>query len=135
MFEDWKSRWEEGRIGWHEASGNDALHKHWPTPGNGERVLVPLCGKSPDLKWLALEGYEVTGVELSEIAVRAFFEEANLKFEVSVADGLSIFRCLDPTITLVCGDYFKFSSLLSKQSKQSMASCEGVELIDSDLFN
>lgn len=110
MTEDWKSRWKEGRIGWHEAGGNEALRKHWPAPGNGERVLVPLCGKSPDLLWLALEGYAVTGVELSEIAVRAFFEEANLGFELSQADGLMTFKCDEPAITLVCGDYFEFAS-------------------------
>ena len=110
MTEDWKSRWKEGRIGWHEAGGNKALRKYWPTLGNGERVLVPLCGKSPDLLWLALKGYAVTGVELSEIAVRAFFEEANLGYELSQVGELTTFKSLEPAITLVCGDYFEFSS-------------------------
>ena len=71
---------------------------------------MPLCGKSPDLLWLALEGYNVTGVELSEVAVRAFFDEANLEYELRQAEGLKIFECYDPAITLVCGDYFEFSS-------------------------
>jgi len=109
MTENWKARWEEGQIGWHEAGGNKALHKHWPTPGNGKRVLVPLCGKSADLKWLAKQGYDVTGVELSEIAVRAFFDEAGLDFDLSQSGELMIFECHEPAITLVCGDYFEFS--------------------------
>lgn len=109
MTENWKARWEQGRIGWHEASGNKALHQYWPKPGNGERVLVPLCGKSPDLLWLANQGYKVTGIELSEIAVRAFFKEANLKFDLNQSGELMIFECLKPAITLVCGDYFKYS--------------------------
>jgi thiopurine S-methyltransferase len=41
-------------------------------------VLVPLCGKAEDLAWLASRGYEVIGVELSEIAARAFFSEHDL---------------------------------------------------------
>jgi thiopurine S-methyltransferase len=109
VSEDWKSRWVEGRTGWHEADGNSALREYWPTPGNGERVLVPLCGKSPDLLWLAQQGHEVTGVELSEIAVRAFFEESRLDFEITEADGFLVLKCSGPRITLVCGDYFDFS--------------------------
>ena len=109
MSEDWKSRWVEGRTGWHEAGGNSALREYWPTPGNGERVLVPLCGKSPDLLWLAQQGHEVTGVELSEIAVRAFFEESSLDFETTEADGFLVLECSSPRITLVCGDYFDYS--------------------------
>ncbi len=40
-----------------------------PWRGTGRRVLVPLCGKTPDLLWLAEQGNEIVGVELSEIAV------------------------------------------------------------------
>jgi thiopurine S-methyltransferase len=109
MTEDWHSRWEEGRIGWHEAGGNAALREFWPEVAPGARVLVPLCGKTTDLLWLANQGLDVTGVELSEIAVRAFFEEAGLLFEVSEVEGLGWFRSLDPLITIVCGDYFQFS--------------------------
>jgi thiopurine S-methyltransferase len=109
MTEDWLSRWHEGRIGWHEAGGNAALRQYWPEVATGARVLVPLCGKTPDLLWLADQGLDVTGVELSEIAVRAFFDEAGLPFEVSDVDGLGWYRSAEPLITIVCGDYFKFS--------------------------
>lgn len=109
MSEDWKSRWVEGRTGWHEANGSSVLRKYWPTPGIGERVLVPLCGKSPDLLWLAQQGHDVTGVELSEIAVRAFFEESSLDFETTEADGFLILKCSSPRISLACGDYFDYS--------------------------
>jgi thiopurine S-methyltransferase len=110
MTENWISRWQDGRIGWHEADGNAALQKFWPTPGNGERVLVPLCGKSADLLWLAQQGYDVTGVELSDIALRAFFEESGIEFETRTIDGLLVLRSSSPRITLVCCDYFDFSS-------------------------
>ncbi len=68
-----------------------------------------MCGKSPDLLWLAKQGHEVTGVELSEIAVRAFFDEAGLEFEVTKAGELKWFRNLQQNITIACGDYFSFS--------------------------
>lgn len=110
MTEDWKSRWNEGRIGWHEVDGNRALHEYWPIPGNGERVLVPLCGKSPDLLWLARNGYDVTGVELSEIAIRAFIDESGLQFESGKSGELLSFNSMSPPITLICGDYFDFLS-------------------------
>ena len=106
---DWLSRWESGHIGWHQSGGSVALRKFWPGAGCGERVLVPMCGKSPDLLWLAKQGHDVTGVELSEIAVRAFFDEAGLEFEVTKAGELKWFRNLQQNITIACGDYFKFS--------------------------
>jgi thiopurine S-methyltransferase len=109
MAEDWLSRWEEGRIGWHEADGNASLKEHWPELPHGSRVLVPLCGKSPDVLWLGSKGHSVTGVELSEIAVRSFLDEASLEFTESENGGLKIFRCADPDVTMVCGDYFSFT--------------------------
>jgi thiopurine S-methyltransferase len=71
-------------------------------------VLVPLCGKSPDMLWLAGQGYAVTGVELSEIAVRAFFEEADIRYEISESGDLRWFRGAGHNLTVVCGDYFEF---------------------------
>ena len=44
MSEPWVERWQEGRIGWHEALGNKSLKKYWKA--RDKRVLVPLCGKS-----------------------------------------------------------------------------------------
>lgn len=109
MTIDWLSRWENGHIGWHQSGGSAALRKFWPGAGSGERVLVPLCGKSPDLLWLAAQGHEVTGIEVSEKAVRAFFDEAELEFEMAKAGELKWFRNLQRNITIACGDYFSFS--------------------------
>ena len=81
--EDWRSRWAEGRTGWHEPEGNAGLHAAWPALPEHSSVLVPLCGKSPDLLWLAKRGHEVTGIELSEIAVRDFFAENAIEYDTS----------------------------------------------------
>ena len=109
MNAGWLSRWESGKTGWHQTGGNKALRKFWPGLASGSRVLVPLCGKSPDLLWLAQQGCAVTGVELSEVAVRAFFSEAGIGFEIEESLGLKWFRGLEQDITIVCGDYFQFS--------------------------
>lgn len=108
MNDEWLARWQRGQTGWHEAGGSSALRKFWPQLAAGSRVLVPLCGKSADLLWLEQRGCHVTGVELSEIAVRAFFAEADMDFEIEESRGLSWFRALKHNLTIVCGDYFQY---------------------------
>lgn len=108
MTEDWLGRWREGRIGWHEPGGSAALCRHWPPQTAGGTVLVPLCGKSEDLKWLADRGHQVVGVELSELAVLAFFEEHGLAFERRSDGTFERFRATGAAITLYAGDYFEF---------------------------
>jgi thiopurine S-methyltransferase len=108
---NWLSQWENNNTGWHQESGSKALRKFWPRLRPGSRVLVPLCGKSNDLLWLAKQGCDVTGVEISEIAIRAFFEETDLQFKVTETNGFKWFRGQQQNITLVCGDYFQFRDM------------------------
>jgi len=71
----WQKRWERDQIGFHLAEVNPYLQQYWPALGLAAqtRVLVPLCGKSLDLIWLADQGFEVLGIELAEKAVEDFF--------------------------------------------------------------
>jgi thiopurine S-methyltransferase len=110
MNKHWLERWREGRIGWHEAEGNRSLRKYWTE--SGKRVLVPLCGKTRDLIWLEARGNEVVGVELSEIAIRAFFEENGIACS-KVEGELTAYVADDRPITIYCGDYFKFSPTMT----------------------
>lgn len=107
MHEDfWHQRWAEGRTGWHQAEVDRLLQKHWPVLGlaTGTRVLVPLCGKSLDLAWLAARGHAVAGIELSLSACAAFFAERGLAPAHGTRDG---FRVLTSAgIELWCGDAF-----------------------------
>ena len=105
MNEPWLDRWEEGRIGWHEPSGNRNLQAHWQW--SDRRVLVPMCGKTQDLLWLEAQGNEVVGVELSELAILAFFEESDLTFE-RIDGSVPGYRALERRVSLYCGDYFVF---------------------------
>lgn len=102
----WHQRWQQNQIGFHNTEINPHLQTHWPFLGMGrdKRVLVPLCGKSRDLLWLLAQGHSVVGVELSPLAVEAFFSENGLQpttrhqgaFTISEVDGLQI----------LCGDFF-----------------------------
>ena len=108
MAEPWIERWQEGRIGWHESGGNASLKKHWQA--TGRTVLVPLCGKSVDLRWIAEQGNRVVGVELSRIAVEAFFHEQQLEYSVAAGD-LRRYDAIGADITIYCGDFFELDGL------------------------
>jgi thiopurine S-methyltransferase len=98
----WHSRWKESRTGFHRETANPAL-EHWDAP-EGAHVLVPLCGKSVDLHWLAERGHRVTGVELSPLACEQFFAEAGLSPQ---KDQLGPFvRWSSGPYTLLQGDVF-----------------------------
>lgn len=110
MSEDWLNRWNEGRTGWHEAAGNEGLRSYWPEFGEPGSVLVPLCGKTPDLLWLANRGHDVVGVELSRIAIEGFFEDQGLEYERKPGGLLDRYEAREYALTLYCGDYFDFES-------------------------
>jgi thiopurine S-methyltransferase len=75
--EFWHSKWASNKVSFHLHEVNPFLQQFWSatSPVKNDRVLVPLCGKSEDLIWLARQHHEVIGVELSSIAVRSFFSE------------------------------------------------------------
>ena len=108
MQEDWLSRWEEGRTGWHEPGGNAALHAHWPKLPASATVLVPLCGKSVDLAWLSARDLAVTGVELSRKAIEDFFSEQALSYVVEKCGAFDVYRADERSITIYRGDFFEF---------------------------
>lgn len=102
----WLQRWQQGQIGFHRGEVMPLLEKHWPAlqVAPGGRVLVPLCGKSLDIHWLAAQGYRVLGVELSPLAVEQFFAEAGLQPERRTSP-LGEHYCAGP-IEIIRGDAF-----------------------------
>ncbi|MCC6709623.1 MAG: thiopurine S-methyltransferase [Gammaproteobacteria bacterium] len=103
----WKARWEANQIGFHEAAVHPMLLAHGARLGNAGTVFVPLCGKSHDMAWLVAQGLAVTGIELSDIAVRAFFAEHGLPAQHTRLDGHDEYRA--PGYRLLCGDFFALS--------------------------
>lgn len=104
----WKARWSEGRIGFHEGKPNAFLQKFAGKLGEKRRVLVPLCGKTEDLAWLAGQGHQVVGVELVREAVEAFFDEHQLSPRISRHGALERFEA--EGLELFVGDFFALTS-------------------------
>ncbi len=105
--EFWHERWREGRIGFHRSEVNPWLREYLPALGlaAGARVLVPLCGKTLDLGWLADRGLGPVGVELSPIACAAVFEERGVVAERGEHAGFEHWR--GGGIELYCGDFLR----------------------------
>lgn len=103
----WQNRWQSQQIGWHRAEYNDLMVKYWPSleVPDGSEVLVPLCGKSLDMLWLAKQGYEVVGLEMVEQAVQTFFQENELETK-SVKSGNHV-QHSSPPFTIFHGDFFQ----------------------------
>lgn len=108
----WHERWRTGQLGFHLAAPNPRLVEHARTlvQNRPERILVPLCGKSVDLTWLAQRapteaGPQVVGVELSRIAAAAYFEERGVIPEVSERGGYE--RFTHENLTIAVGDFFE----------------------------
>ena len=94
--EFWLERWQRNEIGFHQGEINAHLQDYWDRVGlkEGGEVFVPLCGKSNDMLWLRAQGHRVLGVELSPLAVEAFFVENQLKPEVrSIGAAAGSTRC------------------------------------------
>lgn len=106
--EFWLERWQTGRIGFHRDEVNPWLVQYWPNVGRGAKVLVPLCGKSSDLLWLANQGYEVTGVELSSLAVVQFFGDNDLTYQTESQGDLKIHTADSINLRIIEGDFFQF---------------------------
>lgn len=105
--EYWISRWEKDETGFHAPEVQAGLVNAWPLLESDipKHVLVPLCGKSVDMYWLSSRVASVTGVELSEKACRAFFDDHGLAYSEIQKPDFLVFS--SGNISLWCGDLFK----------------------------
>lgn len=118
---EWEERWQDDRIGFHQPNVHKMLES------NTERVLAgrkevrfffPLCGKAVDMKWLSDMGHSVVGVELSEKAIKQFFQESNMTYsveEVPALPGAKVYKSSEGNISLYQSDLFNFSSSIAGQ--------------------
>ncbi|WP_167631679.1 thiopurine S-methyltransferase [Mariprofundus ferrooxydans] len=105
----WIQSWRDRRIDFHQSVVNPLMKQFWPSLklAPGSRVFVPLCGKSLDMTWLAQQGHNVIGVELSAIAVKAFFRENGLRPVKRKVGQFTLWR--HGRLSILCGDYFALS--------------------------
>src|SRR6266853_2520168 len=103
--EYWLKRWKENRIGFHKPGVNPFLERFLPQiAGAPGRTLVPLCGKSADLAWLVERGHDVVGVDISELAARAFASEQKISVTVVQEPPFTVLR--GKLIEYRVGDFF-----------------------------
>lgn len=102
----WKAKWKADDIAFHQPQIHPHLIRFWPqlALATGTTVLVPLCGKSLDLGWLHQQGHRVIGVELSHIAIAAYFAERGLQPQRQRLGRFQ--RYWAGTLELWCGDLF-----------------------------
>ena len=103
---DWLQRWKEGSTGWHKEVINARLLEFIDclVLQKGDTVFVPLCGKSQDMVYFLEQGYKVIGIELSPLAVEAFFAENGIEYSVRKVGKFSIYDAQN--IRIFFGDYF-----------------------------
>jgi len=106
----WIKAWDEGRTNFHKSSFHEKLLEYFPqfNPHEGQKVLVPLCGKTKDMLWLHGQKLQVHGIELYENPVKDFFLENNLLNYTNTSDNDFINYTFE-NITISCGDFFKLS--------------------------
>jgi thiopurine S-methyltransferase len=102
----WQQCWHDQQTDFHQKEVNRLLIRFWRglDLARGSRVFVPLCGKSLDMIWLAQQGHEVIGLELSPVAVRAFFRENNMQSSQRKVGQFTLWQ--SGRISILCGDYF-----------------------------
>lgn len=105
----WQTRWETGKIAFHEGVPNEFLVSHLDALAlEGEaHVFVPLCGMASDLDWLLERGHRVTGIEFNHGAIEAVFKRLSMTPEIVSSSVLTRFS--HGRLTLWHGDFFLLS--------------------------
>lgn len=110
--EFWIKSWTDGRTAFNQREYHAKLTQYFPrlNPPAGQSVLVPLCGKTVDMLWLAGLGLQVHGVELYSGAVEQFFSENKLQpFHKTQDQDFTHYS--HKNITISCGDFFKLGKI------------------------
>lgn len=115
--ETWAQDWETDNPEFHTDEVNAMLTKHHDEVTRGRknlRILVPLCGKSLDMIWLADQGHSVVGVELIRKGIELFYRDNKLTYnEKSVSlppdNHGTVFKANGKDITLFECSIFDFS--------------------------
>jgi thiopurine S-methyltransferase len=111
----WHKCWENNSLGFHQEQIHPFLSQYLaPLINEQDRhVFVPFCGKSLDMYWLA-QYMKVSGSELSDIACRDFFIDANIDSQIKVYEesqsGVKFQQFSFDNITLWQGDFFNLKA-------------------------
>lgn len=111
-YDFWASRWTKNKTGWHLRRVHPKLIEYWPQLGLGENstVLVPFCGKSLDLDWLAERHQRVIGIELVEQPVRELITERHPDYHHRKMEPFTIYET--DRLEIWNGDFFQLNPAL-----------------------
>lgn len=106
----WHQKWQKNEIGFHQSDADAQLVKHFPQLKlqAGNRVFLPLCGKTLDIAWMLDQGYQVAGAELSQIAIEQLFANLGIKPEVTIIGPLK--RYSGQNIDIFVADIFELTA-------------------------
>jgi thiopurine S-methyltransferase len=106
----WHQKWQSNVIGFHLNEANPLLVANFDALDlkAGNRIFLPLCGKTLDIAWLLSNGYRVVGAELSDIAVSQLFETLGITPDQKDLGDLT--RYSAENIDIYVGDIFHLSS-------------------------
>ncbi|MEM8688855.1 MAG: thiopurine S-methyltransferase [Pseudomonadota bacterium] len=107
--EFWHERWETNQLGFHQEVHNPMMvaHADLLELKPGERVFLPLCGKTLDIGWFLSNGHHVLGAELSELAIEQLFDNLQLVPERTPVGKLV--RYSAENIDIFVGDIFSLT--------------------------
>ena len=107
---DWLHFWENNETNWHSDTITQELAEYFELfeLEPGDKVFVPLCGKSLDMIYIVNQGFSVVGVEVSEFGIRQFFKENDLKYTVTKVDDFYLYS--SENLEIYCGDFFSLTS-------------------------
>lgn len=102
----WHDLWHKREIGFHLADTNPIILKHFEklALNKGNRIFLPLCGKTRDIHWFLSQGYQVVGIELHENAIIELFEEMQITPTITHEKSFKVYSA--PQIKIFVGDYF-----------------------------
>ncbi|WP_229008108.1 thiopurine S-methyltransferase [Methylophilus sp. Leaf408] len=108
----WHQRWQNQQIGFHLSAVNPLLAAHFQALElqAGQRVFIPLCGKTLDIHWLLSKGIRVAGAELSQLAVDTLFTELGVTPTITRCGSLRHYSA--GHIDIFQGDFFALDKAL-----------------------
>ncbi len=108
----WLRLWEQGDTPWHVDQPDSQLQTYislLTKDDSSAAILVPFCGKSLDLIWLSEQGYSVTGVELSPLAVEQLFEENSIPHAKTEIGMFTVYKATDRHLKVLVGSLFNLT--------------------------
>jgi len=107
--EYWDAKWKANQSSWHIDGTNHFLVKyfnHITKIKNPARILVPLCGKAVDVKWMYDLGHSVVGIEGVEEPIIQFFTEQHLEYRKEMVGNCPCYSTEDGRIQIFHSDLF-----------------------------